>query len=109
MASDLKAKEDLDSFFQALSGPFAQAVQYNRDSTPDSDSNIGHVCSQISGNLTPDQAMAKLAKLVLGKNYVPGIIYDWSYRGAIAGLQSTEYSQDQNGVYDAGQFNTIQT
>ncbi|XP_034255544.1 putative serine protease K12H4.7 [Thrips palmi] len=109
VGSDLVAKLDLDAFFETLSGPFAHAVQYNRDSTPQSTSNIKYICSFMSGNLTPDQAMAKLANLVLGKNNIPGIYYDWSYRSSITGLQNTAYTQDGEGIYGSSRQWIYQT
>ena len=93
IGSELTAKLDLDVFFETLSNPFAGAVQYNRDSRPNSAYNIKHVCSYMAGDsLTPEQAMQALANLVLVGQ--PDQPMDWSYAGQIQLYRQTQYTLD---------------
>lgn len=103
VGSELTAKLDIDIFFETLSNPFAGAVQYNRDSRPNSPYNIKYICSFMQGNdLTPDQSMQKLAYLVLG-DQVNGPVLDWSYASSVQSYQETAYTM-QDGEYSASKY-----
>ncbi|XP_034232342.1 putative serine protease K12H4.7 [Thrips palmi] len=102
MSTELKDKLDLDAFFETLSSPFAGAVQYNRDHPPKSVYSIKYICSFMAGDdLTPDEAMSKLSKLVLGEPADPNKTFDWSYKSSIKQYQRTEYVQDKSGEFSS--------
>lgn len=93
VGSELKDKLDLDAFFETLSNPFAGAVQYNRDSMPNSQYNIKYVCSFMAGDsLTGDEAMKKLAELVVGNAYDSSQKFDWSYQSSVKSLAKSDYT-----------------
>lgn len=102
MKTELKDKLDLDAFFETVSSPFAGAVQYNRN-IKDSVYNIKYICSFVEGdNLTPDEAMSKLAKLVVGDKKDDQLL-DWSYKSNIKAYQNTEWKEEK-GIFNAGEW-----
>ncbi|KAK3907645.1 Putative serine protease K12H4.7 [Frankliniella fusca] len=109
VANELVNKPDLDNFFLTLSNPFAGAVQYNRDSMPNSAYNIKYICSFMQGdNLTPDEAMEKLSTLILGNDKGTDKLYDFSYQGMVD-LYKQEVYQFSDDEYDAMRQWTYQT
>ncbi|XP_052130437.1 putative serine protease K12H4.7 isoform X1 [Frankliniella occidentalis] len=109
VASELKSKSDLDNFFQTLSNPFAGAVQYNRDSAPNSADNIKYICSFMQGdNISPDEAMEKLSTLILGRSKGTTQLYDFSYKSLVDSYKQEAY-QLVDGEYDAMRQWTYQT